>query len=231
MEGVRTSRGRGVGLHDTTTESRPRTPGVAYAVLTLALATLVGALALTSRQSAPPTIAEFAPQAVEQIVDAAEGSTAAGGRPGEGLSESEPPADPAIAPETIDVPRVYRCVGDPPRQIEDPQSPPCVPFWSGDNGGATYKGVTRDEVRIAAPWLYSPALDRFFNARFQFYGRRLNVIDSNADFAGGCTTQGQEAAAVAADEQRRVFASLEGPCGASQYHLALARRGIVGVAP
>src|SRR5687768_8821151 len=47
--------------------TRPRTPGWTYAVLSLALFVLVTTLALTSRQSAPPTIAEFAPQAVEQI--------------------------------------------------------------------------------------------------------------------------------------------------------------------
>lgn len=44
-----------------------------------------------------------------------------------------------------------QCVGDPPRQTADPLSPPCVPFWdpAGDNGGATYPGVTATEVRIA----------------------------------------------------------------------------------
>lgn len=41
-----------------------------------------------------------------------------------------------------------RCVGNPPRQTEDPLSPPCVAFFQGDNFGATYQGVTADEVRI-----------------------------------------------------------------------------------
>ncbi|MCI0347640.1 MAG: hypothetical protein L0221_19740, partial [Chloroflexi bacterium] len=41
-----------------------------------------------------------------------------------------------------------RCVGNPPRQTEDPLAPPCVAFFQGDNFGATYQGVTRDEVRI-----------------------------------------------------------------------------------
>src|SRR5687768_8815945 len=60
-------------------QTRPRSPGVAYAVLTLALSVLVGALALTSRQPAPPTIAEFAPQAVEQIRDSSGDLAAARG--------------------------------------------------------------------------------------------------------------------------------------------------------
>lgn len=41
-----------------------------------------------------------------------------------------------------------RCVGDPPRQTEDPLSPPCVSFFQGDNFGATYQGVTGEEIRL-----------------------------------------------------------------------------------
>ncbi len=40
------------------------------------------------------------------------------------------------------------CVGNPPRQTEDPLSPPCVAFFRGDNGGATHAGVTPDEIRV-----------------------------------------------------------------------------------
>ena len=40
-------------------------------------------------------------------------------------------------------PSTKRCVGNPPRQSEDPLSPPCVASFNGDNGGATYHGVTR----------------------------------------------------------------------------------------
>ena len=45
-------------------------------------------------------------------------------------------------------PSTKRCIGTPPRQTEDPLAPPCVAYFNGDNGGATYQGVTRDEVRI-----------------------------------------------------------------------------------
>ncbi len=34
------------------------------------------------------------------------------------------------------------------RQTEDPLAPPCVPFFDGDNFGATYQGVTGDEFRV-----------------------------------------------------------------------------------
>jgi hypothetical protein len=45
-------------------------------------------------------------------------------------------------------PSTKRCVGSPPRQTEDPSSPPCVAFFQGDNGGATYRGVSRTEVTV-----------------------------------------------------------------------------------
>jgi len=45
-------------------------------------------------------------------------------------------------------PNQKRCVGNPPRQTEDPSSPPCVPFFEGDNFGATYQGVGKQEVTV-----------------------------------------------------------------------------------
>lgn len=46
------------------------------------------------------------------------------------------------------VPEGLRCYGDPPRQTEDPLSPPCVSVFTGDNFGQTYQGVTGDEITI-----------------------------------------------------------------------------------
>ena len=83
-----------------------------------------------------------------------EGGGASGGEGGgsgppptspEALIGGPPPPGPASQSAN---PSVYRCVGNPPRQTEDPLSPPCVPFFNGDNGGATYQGVTGDEVRL-----------------------------------------------------------------------------------
>ena len=48
----------------------------------------------------------------------------------------------------VKTPSTKRCVGNPPRQSEDPLSPPCVASFQGDNGGTTYHGVTREEVRV-----------------------------------------------------------------------------------
>lgn len=46
------------------------------------------------------------------------------------------------------VPAGLRCYGDPPRQTEDPTSPPCVSVFTGDNFGETYQGVNGDEITI-----------------------------------------------------------------------------------
>src|SRR5688572_7868513 len=151
MEGLRT--GTGNRTHRIlVAQTRPRSPGVAYTVVTVALAVLVGTLALTSRQAPPPTIAEFAPQAVEQITDSSGDAAASrGSASGETSALDEQAGVIDAGRQTVDVARVRRCVGDPPRQIEDPQSPPCVPYWSGDNGGSTWRGVTRDEIRVVDP--------------------------------------------------------------------------------
>jgi hypothetical protein len=60
-----------------------------------------------------------------------------------------PDEGPKVKLGSGDKPIVKRCVGDPARQTEDPNSPPCVPFFTGDNGGATFRGVTKDEINVA----------------------------------------------------------------------------------
>ncbi|MHB8509075.1 MAG: type 1 periplasmic-binding domain-containing protein [Candidatus Dormibacteria bacterium] len=97
----------------------------------------------------------------------------------------------------------FHCVGNPPRQIEDPLSPPCAAPFKGDNGGATYQGVTPNSITIVladqqygtqgADYTQAPqpaddpyditarALLRFFEARFQTYGRSVRLVKA------GCT--------------------------------------------
>ncbi|MBV8982768.1 MAG: hypothetical protein JO086_17865 [Acidimicrobiia bacterium] len=50
-----------------------------------------------------------------------------------------PPINPVSTP-------VLPCVNG--HQTADPLSPPCVSQFTGDNGGATYRGVDRNEVRV-----------------------------------------------------------------------------------
>jgi hypothetical protein len=70
----------------------------------------------------------------------------AGGGGGDRPSTTLPPP-PALPPGVGDTPpSTYECVAG--RQTEDPLAPTCVPFYVGDNGGATYQGVTAKEVKI-----------------------------------------------------------------------------------
>ena len=55
---------------------------------------------------------------------------------------------PAVLPPSVKTPSTKRCVGNPPRQTEDPLAPPCVATFAGDNFGSTYQGVSKEEVRI-----------------------------------------------------------------------------------
>lgn len=79
-------------------------------------------------------------------------------------------------------------------------SPPCVPRWEGDNGGATYRGVSPTTVNVihyrpksneqvdailrtqglaATPEEEAKARDafaKFFDKHYEFYGRKINWI-------------------------------------------------------
>lgn len=145
-------------------------------LLTLVVALLIALIVLPSSlnvpQSNPATTLEFAPVPPEDDtppppVDgnfsslglAGSSNLTSGGAPGgdqggpgdddgldDALGDLPPPLD---APGGVGKsPRTKNCVGNPPRQTEDPLSPPCVADFSGDNGGKTYQGVSAEEVKI-----------------------------------------------------------------------------------
>src|SRR5688572_27888070 len=96
-----------------TDPQRPRTPGILFAAAALVLVIVVGVFGLTARRPSPPTIAEFAPQASEQILTESEEQ---GFEAGHGATAATP--TPEIDPETglptgskitIDVARVRAC--------------------------------------------------------------------------------------------------------------------------
>jgi hypothetical protein len=211
---------------------------VVYASTSLVMLLLVAVLALSARAQPPPSVAEFAPNAVDQIKQApaeqsSEFGSGEGGGGGSGTSTTTTtttPSGPSQRAE-IDVARVRRCVGDPPRQIEDPQSPPCVPYWQGDNGGSTYKGVDAAEIRIAVPNYddmknFYAEMEQFLNTRFEFYGRKIRLLSNQKDASADPAVQ--RAMAQRADDELHVFASTSFfSDGGFHYHLELAKRKIV----
>lgn len=227
----------------------PRPPAYVHSGLLIAIVAVFVILLTTSPQSPPPAIAELAPSAVQQIKDAPTEQSSAFGS-GEGGSGGAEPGGlggkagdtpvPGIGAETTiategktEVATFLRCVGSPPRQIEDPQSPPCVPYFDpkADNGGATSRGVTRDEIVVVNPFVgvdAKPYVD-FFNARFQMYGRRMKVVDANAPFS--CSPEEQQSEAERIDKTYQPFASVFWyGCGGSVYNREIARRKVITVA-
>jgi len=175
---------------------RPKAPVLSLGGAALVLLTVVALILLSAPRAIPPAIAEIAPQAVKQIEEPppeqqteldnapdgkegrSDGGTSGGdGGPGNGEPDSGSNGSRS-APGQASGPNLSNCVGNPPRQTEDPQSPPCVPFWEGNNGGATSRGVTADSIRIGVPsgqTTFAPLLQHF-NARYTFYGRKLVAV-------------------------------------------------------
>jgi hypothetical protein len=238
--------------------SAPRTPALVLGAVVVAVAVLVAAVALTSRQQTPPTIAEFAPQAVAQFKRTLDEQSAEDpARTGNGTAGGEtapPTTPPSIGPDgspvprpavsppppPIEIPRVRQCVEG--RQTEDRQSPPCVPYFDPDidNGGATAKGVTGDSITIALPQQFFEDLNppkklaQFFNKRYEFYGRQLNLVEISTT---GCQEGQPNPAkmrddAVAVDEELQAFASLAYVgCNNADHHYydALAEQKILSI--
>ena len=199
--------------HDRRPMRRPgRSPGTVNLLVSVTVLALLLPALLNAGSVPPPTAAEFAPSADQVIEEAPTDQGAAVTGTGEGPAEAGPTESEAPSEEPTPEPsptetlvvgenEVKQCVGPPPlRQIEDPQSPPCVAFWTGDNGGATAKGVTREAIYIAIPTPEAieaqyEALRNFFNKRFQFYGREL--VFQYCASSGGGTGSSDEANQVA----------------------------------
>ncbi len=186
---------------------------------------------LSVPQNNPTASAEYAPvpgeqqQAENANFAETQAATSAGvGAGGEGIG-ALPGVPPPPLPEFK--PRQKNCVGNPPRQTEDPLSPPCVPFFEGDNGGATAPGVTKDDIKIVLytdrccegdmneP--YKPSDEgqcdstyefectnivrtvkahlRYFQRRYQTYGRTVDVVaqKSSGNVGGSCASRQADA--------------------------------------
>src|SRR5688500_440409 len=106
----------------------------------LLLAVLPSALHLP--QTNPSQTLEYAPVPPEDDINPPPSgdfsSLGLGSGASRGIDAVGEPAGPPRGPEgrSIKTPSTKRCVGTPPRQTEDPLSPPGVASYTGDNGGA-----------------------------------------------------------------------------------------------
>ena len=131
-------------------------------VVLLAVALLPSALNIP--QSNPNTVPEYAPVPPDEDSQTQEqGNLAALGQAGGSSLSRGGGLAAEILPAASQRRSGKRCVGNPPRQSEDPMAPPCVAFFEGDNGGATYQGVTGDEIVVLVT--ENPGI--FFNGESQ----------------------------------------------------------------
>ena len=198
------------------------------------------------------------------------GDQGPGGGGSGGLGAPPPAQDQAL-------PSKYQCVGSPPRQTEDPLSPPCVANYSGNNGGATYQGVSASEIRVVvyltcggspedqaeandtvpvpcgtildldkplpSGTTVSPrmiqALDRYFNDRYQTYGRHVHLYVSFGNYDASQSTIANQTSdssrqADAADDVQRLhpFADfafdITWQGRTAPYEQEMARSGVLG---
>lgn len=120
---------------------------VVGAALVIVLAVMPSSLTLP--QSNPSEVPEYAPVPPEDDAPPPPESSnlqalSLGGSAGATEEIIAPPEAPSGG--TGVSPTIYSCVAG--KQTEDPLAPPCSPFFAGDNGGATYTGVTGDEVTV-----------------------------------------------------------------------------------
>lgn len=232
---------------------RPRAPGMVYAVFSAGIVLVVGALALTASQAPPPQVAEFAPQAIEQIKKAPseQGSAAAlngagGGNGSQKDSSGGGTLGPTPTPSFSPLPRTRRCYTQTDgrkTQTEDPQSPDCVPPFGkdADNGGATSFGVTRDQITVAWPNTIEKPQDTqdlvtYFNTRYEMYGRKivLKSFNPSGSVFGPVDANAMQSDADQVYQQFQPFASLayRPKAGIDHYYydrLAREPHGIVSV--
>ena len=210
------------------TRGRPPRGGRASLVnagVSAAVLLLIAVVVLNPTNQPPPAIAELAPQPQKQITEAPQEQSSQFGKgaPGD-AARTRRAVPPRRRPPYRSACRRYlapvsgAALGNPPRQIEDPQSPPCVAFWEGtDNGGATAKGVTADEIRIAvAEWndeIHPPM--QAFLARFPVL-RTQDQAHQVRDQPGQPAEQQADAQEV--DEQLQVFASMSGANGGGYFY-------------
>jgi len=148
-------------MEDSATRRRDwtrRYPPLGAAVAGILIAIFVLPSTLNVPQSNPTQTAEYAPVPPEKTkTPPAKGNTSSLGLGnGDTIAESAP--TPGTLPPSIaalglrgKTPTTKLCVRDrygTLRQTDDPLSPPCVADFRGNNFGATWQGVNRDEVRI-----------------------------------------------------------------------------------
>ncbi len=132
-------------------------------------------------------------------------------------------------------------------------APPCVPLFSGDNGGATAPGVTPDTITVAVYETQPDPLQQaffeqsradedvkkeeatqqayvdFFQSHYETYGRKVKLVFVKASGGDG-DDNAAKADAIKVATQIHAFASFGGPAMTSAYADELAARHVLCLA-
>jgi hypothetical protein len=149
-----------------------------------------------------------------------------------------------------------KCAGQAAQVPGDPYSPPCITF-TGDNGGQTAKGITRDSIIVSARLTSDAsfqqtlatlagaqlrdtnadtqrtllALAQYFNTHYQFYGRKMVIKFYNGQGSLSNELLGYGQASAEADAttvSNQIGAFADITAGSEPYATALQRRGVLG---
>lgn len=151
---------------------------------------------------------------------------------------------------------VSSCGGRAEQIPGDPYSPPCVEWAGGDNGGATSQGVSADKIIVSyrvlgergfqqtlaslagASLSDTPdsikrtisALADYFNQRFEFYGRNMEIAfyDGKGSNTNELLGKGRDKAVADAETVKSLGAFADLSATSEPYADALADRQIVG---
>src|SRR3954453_6231121 len=164
----------------------------------------------------------------------------------------------ATGGKTVTLPgKTTACTGQALQVPGDPYSPPCIQF-TGDNGGATSKGVTKDgitmAVRLTADQSFQQtlaqlagaqlrdtnddnvrtinALAQYFNTHYQFYGRKITVKTFNGQGSLANELQGNGQAAAQADAVqvgKELNAFVDLSGGSEPYATSLKNQGVIAL--
>jgi len=180
----------------------------------------------------------------------ASGPGGGGGGPGGGVAQAGTNGGTALPPGTPD-PFCNQATGR--EMLPTLYAPVCVPPYNGNNGGATYNGVSGNSITVAVPYnqvsqqeTFTEAQDTdseaqiqqteqnyvtLFEHHVQTYGRKVNLVYYNSSYNSTSSDTAEHDAECQADAnkvalQMHAFVSF-GECGTNAYENTLVKDGVL----
>jgi hypothetical protein len=230
-------------------------PAVAIAAIMVLIAVLVPSKAQKSTNASANGASSSNEVSTGDNSPAAAGGPSAGGAGTAGSAGSQ--GQGGAAGRTVALPgKTTPCAGQDKQVPGDPYSPPCIQF-SGDNGGATSKGVTKDTITVAVRLTTDQsfqqtlaklagaqlrdtnddnvrtiqAIAQYFNTHFNFYGRKIVIKTYTGQGSLSAELQGYGQASAEADAVtvgKQMNAFADITAESEPYATSLQQQGVMG---